>query len=189
MVGRGHDLEVTLGVDAALGKHEEAGHQVAGSGVGIAVAKGKLFAVLEEIFERLHRAVPVRDEIGIVAGAAVGKDDLGKDLAIGPIDRLDGGLVSHPGKLHLVETHRFDDTGIVGGEKGGDFEPGFLVEIVEERLPGLLEGSGGIGGDDAEIQFRLRPCGTHRAGKGDAAQREEANGQSSLLHVDSFLLE
>ena len=95
--------------------------------------------VLPHVVQRPDRAVLVDDDQAVVALAAVLGHDLAEDLAVGAIHRLHRRLVAHPRDLHLVEAHRLDDAGVVGGEERVDLQAGRLLQVLQQRLPGALQ--------------------------------------------------
>jgi hypothetical protein len=94
--------------------------------------------------------------MGVITDASVPRHDPGEDLAIGAVDRLHARLVAKPSELDLLEAHRFDDAGIVGGVHSIDLEAGRLRHLLQKRLPILFLVHRGFGRDHAEIDFGRR---------------------------------
>ena len=171
MAGVQRALENLLRVEASLAENVVAGHEVAGSGVGVAVTEDEVLRILQHFVDGLVSALLVNDEVGVVAVGSVLAHNLGKDLAAGAVNHLDGALVADPREVDLAEAHGLDDTGVVGSEVGPDVKAGLLLHGVDEGIPCLLQVDRGFRGNDAE---------GHRLGLGSALTADDGSrGQKS----------
>ena len=134
MAGVYRAFEVAGG-DVVFGEDVVARDKVAGGGVGIAIAKGQLFAFGKHVVKVIDWAVFVHDQHAPVARGAICRDGLGKDLTVGAIHRFHGGEVAVPGDVHFVKAHPLDDARVVRGEEGVHFDPQFGFHIFQERFP------------------------------------------------------
>jgi hypothetical protein len=161
--GEGDCLEVLVGVDA-IALQEEARHQVARGRRGR--AEREVLAL--QIRQRLGRAVYRHDEF---AGELLVFCTLHDrhHAAVGAQLRLHVGEAAEPRHVDLVVGQAFDHGGIVGHGCELHIEPGFLLQVVAQRLELALQLGGRFVGDggDAQGADRLRLGGAEGEQQGE----------------------
>ena len=122
-------LEVAGG-DIVFGKDVVTGDEEARGGVRIAIAKGKIFTLRQQIVQVVDRAVFVDDQHAPVTWRSIRRDRLGEDLTVGAIHRFHRRQIAVPGDIHFVEAHSLDNARVVRGKEGVDLYAQLLLHIL-----------------------------------------------------------